>query len=150
MIRVIAAAALGAMILFVWGMISWMLLPWHTETLGQLPDEDRVVAALRDTGTASGVYWIPGSEAPGPDLTDEQNTAWEEAWMEKHRAGPLAMLVYNAEGREPMAVNVFINGLGMNLVAALIAAMLLASAGRLTSYVGRVAFVAMLETFGCV
>ncbi len=145
MVRVIVAALIGGILLFVWGFVSWTVLTWHNTSGGQLPNEEIVVAAMQGNITESGIYWIPGM-AREPAASDEAKKAAEEAWMERHRAGPIGMLVYHPEGREPMMPKVFAQGLGLSFLSALIAAVLLVSSG-IGNYVGRVAFVTMLGLF---
>ena len=41
--RIILAGIIGAIILFVWGSVSWMLLPYHTQTISHLTNEDAVL-----------------------------------------------------------------------------------------------------------
>ena len=57
--RIIIAAVLGAVIAYVWGVVSWMVLPWHSATMHNLPNEKLVVEQLRNGGLESGVYQIP-------------------------------------------------------------------------------------------
>ena len=33
MLTSIKAGILGGIIVFMWGMVSWMVLPWHTSTI---------------------------------------------------------------------------------------------------------------------
>ena len=47
MIRaLIKGGIFGGIILFVWGFISWVVLPWHTITLNKFKDEAAVEQAL--------------------------------------------------------------------------------------------------------
>ena len=51
---------LGAVVLFVWGMASWMILPWHNQTFTKFTNEPAVVTAMMQGGTERGMYMIPG------------------------------------------------------------------------------------------
>ncbi|MCP3979029.1 MAG: hypothetical protein GY716_06810 [bacterium] len=150
--RIVLAGVIGAIVLFVWGFVSWMALGWHNTTGGVLPDEPAVVQVLKDTvndrgATEPGVYWIPGM-ADMEGLDDAEKEAAVEAWGNKHREGPLAMLVYRPTGREPMDALMFVRGFVLDFLAALLAALLLAfAAGTISGYVGRVAFVTGLGMF---
>jgi hypothetical protein len=147
--RIVLAGVIGGIVLFVWGFISWTLLGWHHTYGGTLPDEPAVVQVLKDTvndrgKTEPGVYWIPGmADTTGMDA-DGMAAAYE-AWANKHREGPNAMLIYHPTGREPLDALVLARGFAIDLLAALLAALLLAFATRtISGYAGRVAFVTAL------
>lgn len=143
MVRVIVAAVLGAIIIVVWGMLSWTVIGWHDTSGGAATDEAPLVEAMRATLPEDGVYWLPywpeGEAAEAPGAMD--------AYHDRHREGPLAMIVYHPEGREPMPPMLFARGALISFGGALIASILLAVAGSLRTYIGRVAFVGMLGLF---
>ena len=62
MIRIIIAGFLGAVVLFIWGFISWAVLPFNSQTMLALPNEDTVLAALKAGNIESGLYRIPGEK----------------------------------------------------------------------------------------
>lgn len=49
----------AAILVFVASSIIHMALPWHNKDVGQLPDEDAVLAAMRDAGAEPGDYMFP-------------------------------------------------------------------------------------------
>lgn len=60
MIRgVLFGGLMGGIVLFVWGFISWQLLPWHNATIGKFTDEKAVADAITANATEPGVYHIP-------------------------------------------------------------------------------------------
>lgn len=64
----ILAVVLGALVVFVWGMISWAALPWHNWTAHQFEDEAAVIQMLESHAPNAGVYWVPygeGEHEPG-------------------------------------------------------------------------------------
>ncbi|MDZ7290008.1 MAG: hypothetical protein ONB44_06170 [candidate division KSB1 bacterium] len=137
--RVFIAGLLGGLAVFVWGMISWMALPWHNTTMHSLANEDAIVENLRANLTTTGVFYFPG---------EPHSEAEMQAFTEKHKRGPLGFLVYLAEGRDPMAPMLFVRGLLLNLITAILAAYLLSQAvDKLKTYVQRVAFVGLLGVF---
>lgn len=143
MLRPILAAAAGAVIVFIWGAISWMVLDYHWSVVGPLPDEPAVTQALQASGLKTGVYFAPCPPHPAP--TAEQMQAFEA----RHRAGPVYQIHYRAEGSEPMAPPVFAKGLLINFVAAYIAALvaqLAANAGA--GWFRRCFTVALVGVFG--
>lgn len=50
---------LGGVILFIWGIISWMVLPWHMTTLHTFKDEKAVAAVVQVNVPAAGTYVLP-------------------------------------------------------------------------------------------
>jgi hypothetical protein len=145
--RIGIAAGIGGVVLFIWASISWIALPWHK--MGQLPDEDAVRTVLRDSGTESGIYHVPGLPYDAmADMTDEEKTAAKEAAEEKHREGPVALLAYKAEGSSPMGVMTMIIGLVLEVLVAGVAAIILTMAApALPGFAGRLGFVMLLGVF---
>lgn len=57
--------------MFIWGMISWMALPWHDMVSNKFADEAAISQALKDNSPKRGVYRLPYSEKDyGPDKVD--------------------------------------------------------------------------------
>lgn len=50
---------LGAVVLFVWMMVSWMVLPWHCTSIKSFADESKVATVLMENTTEDGVYVLP-------------------------------------------------------------------------------------------
>lgn len=141
--RIILAGILGAVAVYIWSSISWMAIPWHDAVMGNLANEDSVVAVLKDGGVKTGVYYFPGMMS--------NDKAEVQAWTEKHRRGPLGFLVYVEEGKEPWSATPFIMGFILDLIAALLIAYLLSLAAvRLKNYWGRVCFVTLIALFAAV
>ncbi|MFT5136287.1 MAG: hypothetical protein ACI9XU_000272 [Arenicella sp.] len=59
----IAAAAFAAIVLFIWGSISWTVLPWRDLDVHQFSDEAAVMQSLLEHAPESGIYYVPGDEA---------------------------------------------------------------------------------------
>jgi hypothetical protein len=132
--RILVGALVGAVLLMVWNFASWMLVGLHDESVRQLPAEGAVVTALKAAGPETGAYFFPyvDPDAPAEDA---------EAAMEKHKAGPVVFIAYDADGSEPMSPKVFGIGFALYLGATLFASILLFGA-RIKHAIGRVLFVA--------
>jgi hypothetical protein len=140
--RILVAAVLGAFVMFIWGWISWAMLPWHNTTIPGLPNEDVVMEALKANITASAVYQFPG-------MPDPHDTVAMRTWTEKYMRGPSGVLFYTAEGRNPMPMGQFVTGFLLSFVEAFLAAWLLSlAAGRLPGYGQRVGFIAVMGVLG--
>ena len=50
---------LSAIIVFIASSIMYMVLPYHRSDYQQLPDEDKLLAALRSVGLKRGLYHFP-------------------------------------------------------------------------------------------
>lgn len=150
MIRILLASLLSAIVLFVFGMASWMVFGLHGDTIRTLPDQAAVTAVLEEQKLTTGVYsypmMVPSPEAPAA----EQQQAMDE-WQALRRQGPVFSVFYQAAGAEPFAPEVLGRGFAINFVCSLIAAALLWMAGgSLASYGQRVLFVALLGVFAAI
>ena len=62
--RLLRGAVLGGTIVFLWGAVSWMVLPWHAATLRAFAKEDAMVDAIERSTLQSGVYFLPEPHGP--------------------------------------------------------------------------------------
>ncbi|MFQ5926675.1 MAG: hypothetical protein ACE5MH_04490 [Terriglobia bacterium] len=146
-INILLAGVFGGVTLFLWGALFHMVLPLSEVVIKEIPNEEPVLATLRDTIHEPGFYFIPGM-GRSPGMSEEQQQAATRQWEEKYRAGPTGILVYHPEGREPLAPKELVIQLLSSIAAALIAAFLLAQAvGGLAGFGARVLFVALLGLF---
>ncbi len=53
------AGLLGGIVLFAWGMISWMIMPYHSAVLHQFPNEAVISETLASYAPKAGVYVVP-------------------------------------------------------------------------------------------
>ncbi|MGH7570327.1 MAG: hypothetical protein ACREMK_00595 [Gemmatimonadota bacterium] len=136
--RLLVAALLAAIVVTLWGAVSWMVLPWHHMVLDGIPDGEAVTQALGERVTGSGVYHYPGPEDGDSD-----------AWVERYRRGPnISFLAWSATGSDPWSPWFLVAGFLLNLVAAFLAAALLAAAAPALPGLGsRVLFIALLAGF---
>src|SRR5712691_13248410 len=80
---------LSAIIVFVASSIMHMVLPYHRSDYQRLPDEDKLLAALRAAGLKRGLYIFPfctHKEMKSPAL------------MEKYKQGPVGMMTVLPSG----------------------------------------------------
>lgn len=130
MVRVLISTVAAAIILFVWGFLSWAVLPMHQMETFQ--DEAAVSTVLRDNALVSGVYFLPHP----PDESDQEAVA---AWTDRHKTGPRAMVALNITGSDPMSPKLFGMGFAINLATGLVLSVLLAWVRRMPGgYVARV------------
>lgn len=143
MVRLAVGVVLAAVLQFVWGFVFWMILPLSKQMFEKLPDEDKVTEVLKQANLQTGVYHLPDGrevmETEGPE---------KEAFLERHRKGPLAQIIYIKEGMDPMGPTYFALGFGHMLATSLVAGLLLLMAGPgLNGYCARTLFVVGLGAF---
>ena len=69
--KILLPSVLGGVALFIWGSLSHMVLGIGEASIKQIPNEDVVLASMRNNITEHGFYFFPGYEQ-SPDMTDEQ------------------------------------------------------------------------------
>jgi hypothetical protein len=68
----IKAAIAGGIVAFLWGVVSYMVLPWHMMTMHPFKDEEAVSKVIAEHVEGSGVYILPfhgckeREDKPGP------------------------------------------------------------------------------------
>jgi len=55
-------SVVAGIVLFVWGFISWAVLPWHNMVANQFTNEASVAQVLKENSPQPGVYFLPFSE----------------------------------------------------------------------------------------
>lgn len=132
---------LGAIVLFVWNALAWMIIPWPGEPLRHFTSEDAIVAAIKANAPRSGNYLIPNEPQRLPGMTEEQYQKAMKDAEDRMNNGPNVFAVVRLE---PMSIGkAMVIGFLTNVIAVLLACILLLQTDRL-SYRGRVAFVAGL------
>lgn len=143
-------ALLGGLTLFVWGALSWMVLPWHMKTMNTFTDEKAVALALVGAAPASGVYMLPNGHPNDPNLTPEQRSAAMAQAKDRMTKGPIALVVVNLTGMDPDKMGPMLaKGFVVQALAALLFTWLLLQAG-IAGYGARVLFVVVAALAGAV
>jgi hypothetical protein len=55
-------SVVAGLVLFVWGFVSWVVLPWHMMVANKFANEAAVSQVLKDNAPRTGVYYLPFSE----------------------------------------------------------------------------------------
>lgn len=135
--RPLTGILLGAFVWFIWGAVSWTVLPWHAKTVKHLPEEQLITDTLKTVITEPGFYVFP--HGTNPDGTVDQ-----KSWAEKYRRGPVGNLIFSPVGSEPMGFSHFLFGfMGAMFVACATMFILYMSRGRINAVLPR-AFVVMI------
>ena len=70
--RLIVTIIVSAFILFIWNSISWMILPFHSNLLLNIPEQAVDVEALKNNMPSDGVYHFPALPV------DDSPLSWKE------------------------------------------------------------------------
>ncbi len=128
--RVVAAGLVGGLVAFAWGTISWMALPWHSQTLRAFTDEVAVARVVREQAPQPGVYLLLPDHWATP--TPEQRTI------------PKGFMLYGVLRHESPEMPIYyIRGLILMMVGAFLPAYLV-SQTPLAGYWARVRFIAFV------
>jgi hypothetical protein len=107
---------LSAVFVFIVSSVLHMVLTYHRSDYGRLPDEDRVLAALRPFKVPPGDYILPHATSMAA-LKDP-------AFMEKMKTGPVAFMTVRPSGPPSMGASLvqwFVYSLLVSAVAAYVA-----------------------------
>jgi hypothetical protein len=107
---------LSAVIVFVVSSIIHMALPWHKSEYPQVPNEAKVMDALRPLAIPPGEYMVPRASGPAEMKSPE--------FAEKMKKGPVLIMTVIPPGPIQMGTNLaqwFIYALVISLFAAYVA-----------------------------
>jgi len=135
--RILLAGVLGGLAAFLWSAFSHMALPLGETGVRSLPAETEVLGSLRGSVPEAGLYIFPSPADTSPE--------GQAQWMEKHRTGPVGLLVYRPVGGEFNFPRYLVTELLTNILAAALAAFFLARI--FGGYLQRALLVAMLGLF---
>ena len=118
--RLVFASVLAGIAVFLWGFISHAVTPIGEAGLRSLPDEAHLLDTMRATIPERGLYFFPGVENLGNMTEDEQR-----AWLDKMKAGPNGLLLFDPAGHEPLSMRQLVIEVINDILAALVLGILL-------------------------
>ena len=121
-VKILIAAVVAGLVLFVWGFVSWTILSWRDGDVHKFSDEAAVMQVMLDNAPASGIYYIPGDEADYSPTT------------------PNTFVNLMKDGFQTDMGGMMITGIISNILMSVLLAYLLLMASGL-SYAQRLAFV---------
>ena len=138
--RILLAAILGGLTLFVWMFVAHDILGLGEMGVGEIPNEAVVLSAMRGAIPEAGFYIFPGFGL-GPKPTREQRNAAMPEYMKKYEQSPHGVLVYHPPSG-PFHFGVLLGReFALNVLQALLAALLLSCGASGRSYGTRVGVV---------
>lgn len=132
----VLGTVLGGLVMFGWGAVNHMLLPWTTEALLPFTNEEAVRQAVVANTPRPGIYVLPNIP---PNTPREQQQAAMAAAEHKMMQGPMVFASIRLGPAGSMAGMMTVQVL-IDLAGGLLATALLLQA-RPLSYFGRVLFV---------
>jgi hypothetical protein len=120
--RVILAAVVGGLLLFLWGFVAHMFLPFSENAMKPIPNEAPVIESLRGNVTEDGVYFLPYMNYMTASEADQK------AYAEKIASGPSGLLVVRTRHDMDMMPELP-NEAASNLLAALVVALVVSGLG---------------------
>jgi hypothetical protein len=141
--KIVIGGILAGVVMFVWSSIAHVGLPIGEMGISTISNEDAVLAAMKTSMPASGLYFLPGNDYM--QAPREQRGAAMKAMMEKQKTMGAAMVVYHPNGGEDISPKT----LGLQFLTAVVAGLIFAFAlwaalPRVVSFGGRVMFVTAL------
>ncbi len=131
--KIILGGVLGGLVMFLWGAVSWIVLPWHDITLNTFTDEAAVADAVISNAPRDGVYVLPD---PGEAAAEKDAAAIT--------AAPFLFVNVSRQGVDPQNPWLYIRSLLTQIIAATLITLLLVQTRGLRFWC-RVGFV---ETIG--
>jgi len=133
---------LGSIVLFIWGALSWMVIPWPGDPLRAFTNPEAMEQAIKANVPVSGNYLMPNEVKRSPGMTDEQYKKANDDAMAKMTQGPM---IFASVRLEPMGSMGRYMGIAFltTLIVVFLASFLLAQTTGL-SYKNRVLFITLI------
>ncbi len=112
MARRVFGVVVASFILFAWSMFSWKVLPFHGNSMVELPQEERFLESFSLHLKDSTVYRFPGIKS-----VDSESETSKLNWLAKVKDGPFGYIFLRARGTDPTAYGVYIRGYIIDLIS---------------------------------
>lgn len=111
-------AILGGFVVFLWGIVSWMVLPWHQMMMNKFQDEKKVADVIQENTQKSGVYMLPNCVSTDIAASKEEIAKSKIKTQELMQKGPIVYAIVQKEGMGGGMAGQFVTGLIVNIIAA--------------------------------
>ncbi|NGX62255.1 MAG: hypothetical protein K940chlam9_01750 [Chlamydiae bacterium] len=129
--KLLFGTLLGTVVVFIWMMISWMVLPWHCATLNSFENEGAVADVINEQVSDDGVYVLP-------------NMCKNKDDAEAMKKGPFVFAVVKKYGVDPHDAAPFVLSFLTQAIGAFLISYLLLLTKLDMGYIGRVLFVTLV------
>src|SRR5690348_5584587 len=94
---VVKGAVAGAIVVFLWGFVSWMVLPWHEKTFSAFQNEEFVGWTLKENAPTKGIYIAPYCAHQKPQ-TEQEKAASLDQYKKARERGPVVFASISPKG----------------------------------------------------
>ena len=148
MFKVLIAAILGGIIFFAWNSVSWMVLPWHQQTINHFDNDQAVMEALSANANAEkggGIYLLPKMEHKAKNSNSDEMPA--ESADSQVSQEPFAFISYKPQGSGRSMEDSMKFALINSILVSILIVILLSGTSDL-GYMARVFYVVMISFVG--
>src|SRR5258706_11506208 len=92
----IIGSLIGAIIVFAWQFLSWMMMDLHSAEHKYTPAQDQILSTLNAANLEEGMYVMPN--VPSTASQDDHQKLWKE-----NNGKPWAMVTYGKTAKADMA-----------------------------------------------
>lgn len=126
--KLVKAALVGGCIVFIWGMISWMVLPWHRHCLKKFSNESTVATVIKKNVSEDGIYILPNTFSYSEGTSHSEMTKG----MKMMEEGPFVFASVKVHGVGKMSAKPFVISLIIQIIGAFIVTWMLMKTKGLT------------------
>jgi hypothetical protein len=120
--RSILGGILGAIVLFIWMGITWMVIPWHCPTLQKFEHEESVASVVMSNTARDGIYLLPNCN----NMSGHDAKA-----MEAMKQGPIVFAAVQRHGKNMESAKPYIMAFIIYLISAFFVTLLVTKTGNL-------------------
>jgi hypothetical protein len=97
-VTIVIGALVGGAVAWIWGAISWAVLPWHHATFLRFSAEEEFASAIAAHCPRSGVYGLPAPPRREPGMSEQMRNAADRAAAARMQAGPIVTAIVQRDG----------------------------------------------------
>ncbi|MCB1081289.1 MAG: hypothetical protein KDK69_05645 [Chlamydiia bacterium] len=143
MVKSIVAGIIGGIIAFVWGFVSWMVLPWHNEVINKFQNQEFVSWVIKENVTKDGVYMAPYAHGDQFSMTPDDISSEMKQQDAALKKGPYVFAQVRVNGVDMSSPLPYIYSFLTQFVAIFFVSFLMLKMVD-TTYGGRLFFVTMI------
>lgn len=129
--KLIIAAVLGGLAMFIWSAISHSVIPLYNSALQKFINEDAVVQAIQENAPNCGTYYLPNYPNLHPNATEEEKTAGNQKMEKRMKTGPMMFAFIRLGGMNSIAFSL-VGELIANIAAVFFFVLILSAIPTLT------------------
>lgn len=135
--KILIASTVGAIILFLWGFLSWAILPLHFHTYMHSQVQDPILKILANSSVETGAYLLPMADNRNLSYADSKYREESKRVMTENNGKPMATVYYLKEGYDASGMT-FLRGFLFTFLSALAACLILSPGlAAMNSFFGR-------------